>query len=185
MICEHFTDQNFKTTKCTWKYPLSTNLLCERKKNHVTVPLLAHWLEAYSGIKIFHATIPLTSSAWDCWLRPISQEILKAMIISQGCQMPGELCSLNSHYLFPLCSYLGGGMVRGPVLTPPYVFCAHSKPTCLALGSTKTNFVFSSNYFFDIFCDIFDHKNCPSHLLFVKFWPSLLRIVLIKFNTKF
>ena len=33
MICEHFTNQTFKTTECTWVYSPNANLLWKRKKS--------------------------------------------------------------------------------------------------------------------------------------------------------
>ena len=51
-------------------------------------------------------------------------------------------------------------------------FFAWSKPTCLALGSLKTNFVLTPNSMFHIFSDLFDHQNQPYHPQFVKFWLS-------------
>ena len=38
-----------------------------------------------------------------------------------------------------------------------------SQTTCLALGSPKTNLVFTPNSIFHILSDLFDHHNQPSH----------------------
>ena len=56
-------------------------------------------------------------------------------------------------------------------------FFACSKPTCLVLGSPKTNFVFTPNSIFHVFSDLFDHLNPASHLLFIKFGSSFFRVV--------
>ena len=56
------------------------------------------------------------------------------------------------------CSYPGGG-VREPALTPPYIFFSCFKPTCLVLGSPKTNFVFTPNSISHLFFDFIDHQN--------------------------
>ena len=63
-------------------------------------------------------------------------------------------------------------------------FFACFKPTWLALGSPKTNFVFTPKSIFHIFSDLIDRQNRLSHLYFVKFWTSFFLIVLIKIYPK-
>ena len=53
----------------------------------------------------------------------------------------------------------GEGGVCEPALTPPLVFFACFKPTCLVFGSPITNVVFTCNLIFHIFSDLFDHLN--------------------------
>ena len=45
-----------------------------------------------------------------------------------------------------------------------FFFFACSKPICLALGSHKTNLVFTPNSIYHIFSDLLDHQHQPSHL---------------------
>ena len=45
-----------------------------------------------------------------------------------------------------------------------FLLHTYSKPTCLALGSPKINFLFTPNLVFHIFSDFFDHPHQPSHV---------------------
>ena len=53
----------------------------------------------------------------------------------------------------------GGGLWASAHTCLGFFLC--SKPTCLALGSPKANFVFTPNSKFHIFSDLFDHQNQP------------------------
>ena len=57
-----------------------------------------------------------------------------------------------------------GGGPQASAHTSLGVFFACFKPTCLALGSPKTNFVFTPSSKIHIFSDLFDHQNKPSQL---------------------
>ena len=59
VICEHFTDLNFKTTEFTWTNSQNRNFLWRRRQNRVTVPwakCLALNLPLFSNIRTFWAS---------------------------------------------------------------------------------------------------------------------------------
>ena len=64
--------------------------------------------------------------------------------------------------LIPRWGWGGGSSSQRSQLLRVFSVC--SKPTWSALGSPKTNFVFTHKSILHIFCDLFDHQNQPSHL---------------------